>query len=230
MTVVLKVVQPAPHQHRSYIAFGPDGYLYIGLGDIPPKQGRASLAQNPKSLFGKILRIDISDPQRYTIPSDNPFAQGTAGAPEVWALGFQQPRYLSFDFSTKRLFVVDSSPKTQEIDLVERGKNYGWDILAGGDCLGTKCDSSALTRPIYSHEGPSVGGFLYSNDLHQQLKGSYIFADTGSRTISKLTNIGGEWKSSVLTHVQAPVVALGQSVGGDVYVATEDGSIAILAP
>lgn len=230
LMVALKVVQPSPHTHRSYIAFGPDTYLYISLGDSPRKRGVSSLAQNPKSLFGKVLRIDLSDPQRYRIPNDNPVADGSAGAPEVWALGFQQPTHLSFDPPTKRLFLVDSGREVQEIDIVERGKNYGWGILEGGDCKGAKCAPSASTPPLYTYKGSAVGGFVYNGDTHQSLKGAYIFADAPSRTLYKLSYQGGEWRSAALAQAQSPITALNQAPDGQIYVATNDGTIAILEP
>ena len=230
LVVVLKIVQPFPHFHRSYLAFGPDGYLYLALGDSPHKKGAPSLAQNPQSLFGKVLRIDVSDPQRYSIPTDNPFAQGKGGAPEVWASGFQQPKHLSFDVKTKHLFLVDSGKDVQEIDLVERGKNYGWSIVEGSECSSPKCATSSLTRPIYSYHGSAVGGFIYSGDLHKDLKGSYIFADTTSKILYKLTNSGTEWKSSPLGSSKSPLVALGQGPAGAIYAAMQDGTIATVEP
>lgn len=230
LVVVLKIVQPTPHSHRSYIAFGPDGYLYLALGDSPRKRGSTSLAQNPQSLFGKVLRIDVSDPQRYSIPSDNPFAQNKRGAPEVWALGFQQPKHLSFDPQTKRLFLIDTGKDVQEIDLVERGKNYGWSSVEGSQCVAPSCDTSSLTPPLYSYHGVAVGGFAYSGDLHKELKGSYIFADTSSKTLFKLTGSGTEWKNSPVTSSPTAIVALGQGQQGEIYAAMQDGTIASLVP
>lgn len=230
LIVILKIVQPSPHSHRSYITFGPDGYLYIALGDAPSKRGSRSLAQDPQSLFGKVLRIDTSDPKRFRIPSDNPFAQGKLGAPEVWASGFQQPKHLSFDFQTKRLFMLDSGREVQEIDLVERGKNYGWNMAEGEECLASKCDSSALTRPLFAYNGSAVGGFIYTGETHHALKGAYIFADTPSKTVYSMTSSGGTWTRSSVAQAQSPTVALGQGPGGEILVATQDGSITSLVP
>lgn len=229
LVVILKVVQPTPHHHRSYITFGPDGYLYLTLGDAPQKVGTASLAQNNQSLFGKVLRIDISNPQRYSIPKDNPFAQGKNGAPEVWASGFQQPSHLSFDPQTKHLFLIDSGLAVQEIDLVERGKNYGWSITEGSQCSTTECNASSLTRPLYAYRGNAVGGCVYSGELHRDLKDAYLFADTPSKTLRKLTNSGGEWKTSTVATALAPIVAVNQGSSGEIYVAFQDGTIASVA-
>jgi glucose/arabinose dehydrogenase len=230
LVVILKIVQPSPHTHRIFITFGPDGYLYIALGDTPPTRGSSSLAQDPQSLFGKVLRINTSDPKRYQIPSDNPFAQGKGGAPEVWAIGFQQPKHLSFDLQTKRLFVLDSGRDIQEIDLVERGKNYGWNITEGGECFTSKCDPSTLTRPLFAYSGSAVGGFVYTGDAHRSLKGSYIFADIPSKTLYSLNSSAGTWTRSSIARAQSPLVALGPGAGGAILVATQEGSIANLVP
>lgn len=230
LMVILKIVQPSPHSHRSFITFGPDGYLYIALGDSPPKRGVSALAQDPQSLFGKVLRIDVSDPKRYKIPSDNPYAQNKGGAPEVWATGFQQPKHLSFDLQTKRLFLLDAGRNTQEIDLVERGKNYGWSSMEGEECLISKCDLSAFARPLYSYSGSAVGGFIYTGDTLKGLRGSYIFADTASKTVYKLSSSGGAWTRSTVAQAQFPIVALAQGSAGEVLLATHDGSISVLVP
>jgi glucose/arabinose dehydrogenase len=230
LMVILKIVQPSPHSHRSFITFGTDGYLYIALGDAPPKRGAPALAQDPQSLFGKVLRIDVSDPKRYKIPSDNPYTRDKGGAPEVWASGFQQPEHLSFDQQTKRLFLIDSGRNTQEIDLVERGKNYGWNITEGEECIAPKCDSSALTRPLFSYNGSAVGGFIYTGDTHKSLQGAYIFADTQTKTIYKLASSGATWSRSSVAQAQSPIVALGQSSAGEILVATEEGSLSTLIP
>lgn len=232
LMVVLKVVQPAPHTHRSSIAFGPDGYLYIALGDAPRKGGGAPLAQSVRSLFGKVLRIDLADPHRYAIPSDNPFAKRSEAAPEVWAIGFQQPRHMSFDALTKRLFLVDSGRETQEVDLVERGKNYGWPALEGTQCASAKCDVSSYTPPLFSYKAPphsyGVGGFVYNGSKHPSLKGSYLFADSATKALSLLSQSGSEWKKRDIATTTSPVVAIGPGGDGEVYVATADGTISTL--
>jgi glucose/arabinose dehydrogenase len=232
LIVALKVVQPYPHAHRSTITFAPDDTLYIGLGDSPRKSGAASLAQNPRSLFGKILRIGVADPSRYTIPNDNPFAKGSQGAAEVWALGFQNPTSLSFDPSTKRMIAIDSGREIQEINLIERAKNYGWNVAEGSACVAATCDMTGFTIPVHSYKavarGTAIGGSFYSGSSFPSLQGAYLFADSHSKTIFKMTQQGPTSTTTKLGQASFPIAALGQGAKGDIYVATSDGTLSVL--
>jgi glucose/arabinose dehydrogenase len=229
LMVVLKIVQPAPHTHRSSITFGEDKDLYITLGDAGRASGISSLAQNPRSLFGKVLRINLSDPSRYTIPSDNPFTKRSDAAPEVWAIGFQQPRNISFDPLTKRLLLIDSGREVREVDLVERGRNYGWNALEGAQCASAKCDTSAYVAPIFTYkaspQSAAIGGFVYHGSKHPSLKGVYLFADSATKALSALTHSGAEWKKLQIATTTSPVVAIGPGGDGEIYVATADGTV-----
>jgi glucose/arabinose dehydrogenase len=232
LIVVLKIVQPHPHAHRSTLAFAADDALIIGLGDAPRKQDIESLAQNPRSLFGKILRIGLADPSRYSIPSDNPFAKREDGAPEVWALGVQNPLSLSFDPTTKRMILIDSGREIQELDIVERGKNYGWNIVEGSTCVAATCDKANFTPPIYSYpalaRSTAVGGFFYSGMSIPSLQGAYIFADSHSKTLFKLLPSGNTWSATPIAKTSFPIVAVGQGGKGEMYVVTGDGVLSVV--
>jgi len=229
LMVVLKVVQPNPHAHRSTIAFAGNDTLLIGLGDGPHKPGVPSLAQNPRALFGKILRIGLADPTRYTIPSDNPFAKRNDAAAEVWALGIQNPLSLSFDPTSQRVMVVDSGREVQELDLVERGKNYGWNVVEGSTCVTGTCDLVHFTPPTYSYaasaRSSAVGGFFYNGTSISGLQGAYIFADSHSKTLFKLVHEGKSWTAHAMLQATFPIVAVGQGAKGEIYVAMGDGSL-----
>ena len=233
LIVVLKVVQPHPHAHRSALAFGGDDTLFIGLGDAPRKPGASSLAQNPRSLFGKVLRIGIADPTRYTIPSENPFAKRNDTAAEIWALGVQNPSSISFDPTTKRVMLIDSGREIQELDLIERGKNYGWNIVEGDRCVVSTCDMSHVTPPVYSYSATArsnaVPGFFYNGTTIPALQGAYLFADSHSKTLFKVVQNGTSWTTHPLVQANFPIVAVGQGAKGEIYVATSDGSLLVVA-
>jgi glucose/arabinose dehydrogenase len=232
--VVIKFVQPSPHNHRSTIAFGPDKQLYIGLGDVPSHSGMASLAQNRRSIFGKLLRIDTSDPTAYKIPSDNPFAKSDKAAPEVWALGVQNPTQLSFDKSTQRLFFADAGRTIQEINIADKGKSFGWRIVEGSHCVKSPCSLTSHVPPIHefstSPEHKILGGVVYSGKKLPELQGSYIFAEAGASQLFRLHSVDGTWQRESIASTTSPVVAIGQGGDGEVYAATQSGELLTVAP
>ena len=141
--VVLRLQQKSYRHKAGTIAFGPDGYLYIGLGD----DNRADQVQNTLSWYGKMLRIDVDNGTPYAIPSDNPFASGKGGAPEVYAWGFRNPWQWHFDKVTGDLWLGDVGRASwEEVDRVVRGGNYGWPIREGAHCL----DNTQIVVPLAS--------------------------------------------------------------------------------
>lgn len=201
--VLLAMDSPQPNHNGGQLAFGPDGFLYIGTGD----GGGANDAgaghtvgtgngQDASTLLGKILRIDVDRGDPYDVPADNPFVGSGAGRPEIWALGFRNPWRFSFDTGgANRLFVGDvGQNRFEEVDIVQRGGNYGWSIREGGRCLdgGDACATrdptgTPLSEPIveYPHVdqlgrpvGISViGGFVYRGGAVPALQGRYVFGD-----------------------------------------------------
>jgi glucose/arabinose dehydrogenase len=168
--IVLEVGQPESNHNGGQLAFGPDGYLYVGLGDgggAGDQHGANGNAQDLSNLLGKILRIDVNKPP-YAIPGDNPFA-GKAGARgEIWAYGLRNPWRFSFDRKTGALFCGDvGQNKWEEIDIIRKGGNYGWRIMEAGHCFKPEsgCRQDGLEPPVaeYNHnEGISVtGGYVY---------------------------------------------------------------------
>ncbi|MFO0636061.1 MAG: PQQ-dependent sugar dehydrogenase [Nannocystaceae bacterium] len=183
--VVLEVDQPFTNHNGGDIGFGPDGMLYLGLGDGGSAGDPMAHAQDPDSLLGKILRVDVraaSVTQPYAIPADNPFAAG-GGRPEIWALGFRNPWRWSFDVPTTTLWVGDvGQHRWEEVDRVERGGNYGWGLKEGSDCIGADtCDDPALVDPIaqYRNTGVAsvVGGAVLRGGTVPAFEGSYVFSD-----------------------------------------------------
>ena len=192
--ILLEVNQPFPNHKGGQIAFGPDGYLYIGLGDGGSAGDPQGNGQNRATLLGKILRIDIdssSQSLNYGIPSDNPFVGNTEGfREEIYAYGLRNPWRFSFDSATGRLWVADvGQDRMEETDIVEKGKNYGWNIMEGTLCYSPSqgCNQTGLELPVweYGHDlGISItGGFVYHGSELPELRDAYIYGDFGSGRI-----------------------------------------------
>ena len=237
MRIVLKMDDPDPSHNGGDLEFGPDGYLYIPVGDgggQHDKHGEFGNGQNLNSLMGKILRIDVNQ-QPYGIPNDNPFAgketaDGQPARPEIYAYGFRNPWRISFDRKTGRLFAADvGQDKFEEVDLIEKGGNYGWRVREGSH-LHNETDPvpKNLIEPIcdYPHtEGLSVtGGYVYRGKAIPGLVGKYVFADwTGP--VWQLTNTGGtSWTRQKLPISRDigywHVYSFGEDKAGELYILT----------
>lgn len=184
--ILLTIQQPESNHNGGDLKFGPDGYLYIGVGDgggAGDRHGERGNGQNLNTLLGKILRIDVNTDQSYGIPNDNPFV-GKEAKPEIWAYGLRNPWRFSFDKTSGQLFVADvGQNKFEEVNIIEKGGNYGWKIMEAGHCFDPEenCKTEGLILPIaeYEHEeGISItGGFLYRGKELAGLSVRYIFAD-----------------------------------------------------
>ena len=188
--IILRIDQPEANHNGGQLAFGPDGYLYIGVGDgggAGDQHGDIGNGQNTSTLLGKILRIDVDGGTPYAIPPDNPFV-GTEGLDEIYAYGFRNPYRFSFDELTGVLYVADvGQDEWEEIDVVESGGNFGWRILEGthpydpelAEYLNISIET--LSPPIheYSHNvGRSIiGGYVYRGNQSPSLSGLYVFGD-----------------------------------------------------
>ena len=199
---ILTITGHASHNHKAgTVGFGPDGYLYLSLGD----GGSPQESQNPFSLFGSLVRIDVDNGDPYAIPPDNPFADGVDGAPEVYAYGFRNPWRWSFD-PQGFIWLTDVGLSSwEEINIVSPGANYGWPILEGPDCrLQEDCDSEGLTPPLfaYPHDETGgfvvVGGFVYRGQAFPELQGKFVFADGSDRVWALFYDEVGEPESELL--------------------------------
>lgn len=186
---LLQVAQPYGNHNGGHIAFGPDGLLYIGLGDGGSAGDPHGHAQNTHTLLGAMLRVDVDGGKPYAIPPDNPFADGKLGRPELYAWGLRNPWRWSFDRRTGDLWLADvGQDDWEEIDRIEKGGNYGWNIREGRHCFRVaSCDSKGLIDPVaeYDHgQGYSVtGGYVYRGSRLARLQGVYIYGDFGSGRI-----------------------------------------------
>lgn len=231
--IVLEIDQPTNVHNGGQLQFGPDGFLYIGMGDGGPANDVFGNGQNRDTLLGKVLRINVDEGSPFSIPVDNPFV-GEEGADEIWAYGFRNPWRFSFDRLDGRLFVGDVGQFSfEEVDIVEKGGNYGWNIMEGFHCFPPEvgdCDQSGLILPIaeYSHdEGQAIiGGYVYRGTQIPDLQGSYLFGDFGSGVIWSLVEISPDvWERKELIRLDFPISSFGEDEEGELYVVDFTGSV-----
>jgi glucose/arabinose dehydrogenase len=230
--VILTVPQPFANHNGGQLAFGPDGFLYIGMGDGGSGGDPLNNGQSPGTLLGKLLRIDVeSGTAPYVVPPDNPFV-GVAGfLPEVWALGLRNPWRFSFDRGTGDLYIGDVGQGSfEEIDFQAagdlEGRNYGWNVMEGESCYppGTVgCNRTGLALPVfvYAHAlGCSVtGGHVYRGSAFPSLQGVYLFGDLCSTRIWGIRRNGGAWDNAVLAdNTTLTITTFGEDESGNVYV------------
>jgi glucose/arabinose dehydrogenase len=241
--LILAAVQPFTNHNGGQVAFGPDGFLYLGLGDGGGGGDPGNRAQDLSDLLGSILRIDVRSTEPYTVPADNPFVQ--SGAPEVWSYGLRNPWRFSFDRATGDLYIADVGEQAwEEIDVstaaqgAGKGANYGWNIMEGTHCfLASGCDQTGLTLPVleYSHqEGCSItGGYVYRGSAIPSLQGHYLYADLCQRWVRSFRLAEGavteqtEWPSLMPV---GSVLSFGEDALGEIYVLDQSGRVSKIVP
>ncbi len=236
--VLLTVAQPYSNHNGGQVAFGPDGYLYIGLGDGGSGGDPDGNGQDVNTLLGAMLRIDVDSGTPYAIPNDNPFAQG-GGRAEIYAWGLRNPWRWSFDRDTGDLWLGDvGQNQWEEVDRVGLGGNYGWNIREGAHCYGGgSCSTVGLIDPVaeYSHsEGCSVtGGYVYRGTSIPGLNGVYVYGDFCSGRIWGLVeDAQAGLVPELLVDSDFSISAFGQGQDGELYVLhfAADGAIYRLVP
>jgi len=183
--LILKIDQPYANHNGGMNLFGPDGMLYVGMGDGGSQMDPHGNGQNPNVLLGKLLRINVDRGEPYSAPAANPYSKG-GGRAEIWATGLRNPWRFSFDSRDGNLYIADvGQDRYEEVNIVgmnRAGVNYGWSVMEGFSCLrGTSCDQRGLQRPalVYGHsDGCSItGGFVYRGRQIPALDGRYFYAD-----------------------------------------------------
>jgi len=230
--ILLTVSQPFANHNGGQIAFGPDGNLYIGLGDGGSGGDPLNNGQNPGTLLGKLLRIDVeSGANPYAVPPDNPFAGAPGHLPEIWALGLRNPWRFAFDRITGDLYIGDVGQGAfEEVDVQPAGdpggRNYGWNVMEGMACFPLPgCSSAGLTLPVatYDHtRGCSITGGTVYRGASLPLQGIYFFGDFCSGRIWGLKKTAAGWDFAELFPPQNPslnVTTFGEDEAGNVYVA-----------
>jgi len=230
--VILTIPQPFANHNGGQLAFGPDGYLYIGMGDGGSGGDPFQVAQNPDNVLGKLLRIDVeSGATPYGIPPDNPFVGAAGHRPEIWALGLRNPWRFSFDRLTGDLYIGDvGQGNFEEIDFQPAGdpggRNYGWNIMEGDSCYppGTVgCNRADLALPVFVYDhslGCSVtGGHVYRGSAFPSLQGVYLFGDLCSTRIWGIRKNGAAWDNALLAeNTTLTITTFGEDESGNVYV------------
>jgi len=230
-TVLVTIPQPYENHNGGCIRFGPDGYLYIGMGDGGAGGDPHDFSQSPASLLGKMLRLDVeSEPGTVRIPANNPFRDTEAARPEIWALGLRNPWRFSFDRVTGDLWMGDVGQETwEEVNFQPAsstgGENYGWNPMEGAHCYLQNCKTEGFVPPAaeYHHEaaegGCSVtGGVVYRGKLAPQLPGLYLYGDYCSGLLWGATRDGEGWRTRLLMRTGFNITAFGEDEDGEVYV------------
>lgn len=230
--VLMSVNQPASNHNGGNLMFGPDGYLYWGLGDGGSANDPWNNAQNTNNVLGGMVRIDVNG-AGYTIPADNPFAGG-GGAPELWAWGLRNPYRWSFDRLTGDLWAGDVGQDAfEEIDVVVAGGNYGWRPMEANQCVNPPgCNDPSFIPPVhaYAHGGGSasvIGGFVYRGTAIPRLYGAYLFAEFYSGQVTGLfpNGQGGLTASVVAQRAGLQAATFAEDQHGEIYVMDYAGRI-----
>jgi len=228
--ILLTIPQPYSNHNGGHILFGPDGYLYIGMGDGGAANDPHNNGQSLNTLLGKILRLDVDTGSPYGVPQDNPFITTAAARPEIWSYGWRNPWRMAFDAATGDLYVADvGQNQYEEVDVELAGsgggQNYGWRLMEASHCFNpTSCDPATLkvVMPIaeYPHsQGCSVtGGYVYHGTQFPQLNGVYIYGDYCTGTLWGLRHeADGSWSQAELLASGKIISSFGLDAAGELY-------------
>ncbi|HTC23883.1 MAG TPA: PQQ-dependent sugar dehydrogenase [Gemmatimonadales bacterium] len=241
-TVLLPIAQPFANHNGGQLVFGPDGFLYAGLGDGGGAGDPDGNGQSLATLLGKLLRIDLNGGSPYAVPADNPFA-ATAGPTtrgEIWSYGLRNPWRFSFDRTTHDLYIADvGQDNYEEVDVSRaptdgRGLNFGWNRMEGMHCYppGSSCNMSGLTLPVveYDHsQGCSItGGYVYRGAAIPALQGVYFYSDYCQGFVRSFRFVGGQVTKQQKWETLQPggnVTSFGEDAAGEVYILTSQGGV-----
>ncbi len=238
--LILTVDQPYSNHNGGLVLFGPDGMLYIGMGDGGSGGDPHANAQNPTALLGKLLRINVDAGDPYAVPADNPYAGQAGYRGEIWASGLRNPWRFAFDRAAQLLYVADvGQNRWEEIDIVaadRKGVNYGWNVMEGNHCyLATTCSATGLVTPAleYGHDaGCSVtGGFVYRGAAVPDLRGTYFYADYCKGWVRSFKYVKGAvteqrtWDFGDIGNV----LSFGEDAAGELYILSSNGKAYRLA-
>lgn len=231
--ILLQVVQPFPNHNGGNLEFGPDGYLYAGLGDGGSQGDPNGNGQSLETFLAKLLRIDVNSGDPYGIPADNPFANG-GGLPEIWAYGFRNPWRFSFDRAAGDLYIADvGQNQWEEVDYLPAGSpgggNFGWNVMEGTHPYqGEATDSMIAPVTEYEHGNRCsiTGGYVYRGTALPAWNGVYFYGDYCSGEILGLVhNADGSWESRILFDTGFLITSFGLDEAGEIYVLDRKGGL-----
>lgn len=239
--ILLTLPQPFGNHNGGQIQFGPDGYLYIGMGDGGAANDPLGNGQNNTTLMGALLRIDVDQSDSYAIPADNPFVNSD-NRNEIWAYGLRNPWRFSFDRLTGDLYLADVGQDTwEEVDFVAAGRpgglNFGWNLFEGSHCFSGNCDATGLEQPVfeYSHSegGCSItGGYVYRGQQFPPLWGNYFVGDYCSGNIWAMVPTGdGTFTTQLVLGSSGLLISsFGEDAAGELYVLDHQGQVLQIQP
>ncbi len=231
------IEQPFSNHNGGHLAFGPDGYLYIGMGDGGAQGDPHGNGQNRNALLGKLLRLNVDRGDPYTVPASNPYARNGEGRGEIWAIGLRNPWRFAFDRRDGLLYIADvgqnSSEEINVVPYTKSGLNYGWNVMEGAECYRLPlCNQSAKQPPAltYSHSDGScsvIGGFVYRGRKLPEIQGHYFYSDYCNSRLRSFRFAAGrvqderEWPVAPL----GTVVSFGEDGAGELYLLSQNGRV-----
>lgn len=234
--LIIAIDQPYSNHNGGHNIFGPDGMLYIGMGDGGSQGDPHGNGQNRNALLGKILRIDVDRGDPYGIPPNNPYTNG-GGRREIWALGLRNPWRLAFDSATARIYIADvGQDRYEEIDIAPAtapGLNYGWNVMDGNSCFRNQvCAKSQFTQPAHTYEHSDgtcsiIGGFVYRGRKIPEIRGQYFYSDYCRSWLRSITFDNGraseprQWLDAGL----GSIVSFGEDGQGELYICSSNGRV-----
>jgi glucose/arabinose dehydrogenase len=234
--LILAIDQPYSNHNGGLVMFGPDGMLYIGMGDGGSQRDPHNNGQNPNALLGKLLRVNVDRGDPYSVPSGNPYASG-GGKGEIWALGLRNPWRFSFDKPTGLLFIADvGQDKYEEVNVApanRAGVNYGWSAMDGPDCFkSSSCNKGQFHQPAltYTHDSGTcsiIGGFVYRGRAIPEIVGQYFYSDYCNSWVRSLSYVNDkvtayhQWIDGGL----GSIVSFGEDAQGELYICSSNGRV-----
>jgi glucose/arabinose dehydrogenase len=235
--LILAVPHPRANHNGGLAMFGPDGMLYLGLGDGGGGGDPDLNGQNPNTLLGALLRIDVSNGDPYSIPAGNPYAGRTDARPEIWAIGLRNPWRFSFDHADGNLYVADvGQDQVEEVNVVPEGRagvNYGWNVLEGSTCYNSAtCSKQGFELPVleYGHDQGQcsiTGGFVYRGNALPEIAGRYFYADYCAGWIRSFRYAGGAVSEQRTWDVGPAgfITSFGEDASREIYVTSANGRV-----